>query len=159
MQLYDIAPEGLVVSDLLTESEGELSPELEERLDNLLRAGKDKLEAAERVCRNLQAQIDEPVLNGLMGRIAKDEERHEEFFHNLVAHLLEHHREETIEAIARRAAELDVIGADIDAYQDKLKVVAEAGIFDEAILRQVISDRITAWGLADEPQLRSFVSA
>ena len=58
MQLYDIAQEGLVVSDLLTESEGELSPELEERLDNLLRAGKDKLEAAERVCRNLQAQED-----------------------------------------------------------------------------------------------------
>ena len=37
-------------------------------------------------CRNLEAQIDEPVLSGLIGRIAKDEERHEEFFHNLVAH-------------------------------------------------------------------------
>ena len=37
-------------------------------------------------CRNLAAQIDEPVLAGLMNRIAKDEERHEEFFANLVAH-------------------------------------------------------------------------
>lgn len=108
--------------------------------------------------RNLEAQIAEPVLNGLVGRIARDEERHEQFFHNLVAHLLETHREETIEAIAARAAELDVVGADIDAYADKRKVVAEAGIFDEAALRQVISDRITAWGLADEPRLRPLVN-
>ena len=43
--------------------------------------------------------------------------------------------------------------------QDKRKNVADAGIFDEAALRQVISDRITAWGLADEPQLRPFVNA
>jgi acyl-[acyl-carrier-protein] desaturase len=109
--------------------------------------------------RNLEAQIDEPVLNGLVGRIARDEERHEQFFHNLVAHLLETRRDETIEAIARRAADLDVVGADIDAYADKRAVVAEAGIFDEAALRQVISDRIAAWGLADEPQLRPFVNA
>jgi acyl-[acyl-carrier-protein] desaturase len=110
-------------------------------------------------CRNLEAQIAEPVLNGLMGRIARDEERHEEFFGNLVAHLLEYSRDETIDAIARRAAELDVVGADIDAYKDKIQAVAEAGIFDEAILRNVISDRITAWGLADEPKLREFVNA
>ena len=88
---------------------------------------------------------------GLVGRIAKDEERHEEFFANLVAHCLEYSRDETVEAIARRAAELGVVGGDIDAYQDKVRVVAEAGIFDDAALRQVISDRITAWGLADEP--------
>ena len=37
-------------------------------------------------CRNLAAQIDEPVLKGLIGRIATDEERHELFFANLVAH-------------------------------------------------------------------------
>src|SRR6478735_3681162 len=103
-------------------------------------------------CRNLEAQITEPVLNGLVGRIAKDEERHEEFFHNLVAHLLGTNRDEVIEAIARRAAELEVVGADIDAYQDKVRNVADAGIFDEATLRQVISDRVTAWGVADEPQ-------
>ena len=99
------------------------------------------------------------MLNGLVGRIAKDEERHEEFFHNLVEHCLGYNREETIEAIARRAADLDVVGADIDAYADKRKNVADAGIFDDAVLRQVISDRITAWGLADEPQLRPFVNA
>jgi acyl-[acyl-carrier-protein] desaturase len=110
-------------------------------------------------CRNLEAQITEPVLKGLVGRIAKDEERHEEFFGNLVAHLLGSRREETIEAIARRAADLEVVGADIDAYQDKVQVVADAGIFDEAALRQVISDRIAAWGLADEPQLHALVNA
>ena len=39
--------------------------------------------------RNLEAKIAEPVLKRLVGRIATDEERHEEFFHNLVAHCLE----------------------------------------------------------------------
>ncbi|MBN3457283.1 acyl-ACP desaturase [Mycolicibacterium sp.] len=110
-------------------------------------------------CRNLEAQITEPVLKALVGRIATDEERHEEFFANLVSFLLGQHRDETVEAIAARAAELDVIGADIDAYQDKVALVAEAGIFDKAALRQVISDRITAWRLAGEARLQEFISA
>ena len=50
-------------------------------------------------------------------------------------------------AIARRAAELQLIGADIDAYQDKVSSVAEAGIFGTEQLRQVISDEITALGV------------
>ena len=90
-------------------------------------------------CRNLQAQLSEPVLAGLVGRIAKDEERHEEFFANLVAHCLTYSRDETIDAIAARAAALDVVGGDIDAYRDKIEVVAEAGIFDKAALARVIA--------------------
>jgi acyl-[acyl-carrier-protein] desaturase len=109
-------------------------------------------------CRNLAAQIEEPILAGLIDKIAKDEARHEEFFANLVTHLLGFIRDETIEAIAARAADLEVVGADIDAYQDKRLAVAEAGIFDEAQLQQVISERITAWGLADEPRLKQFVT-
>jgi acyl-[acyl-carrier protein] desaturase len=107
-------------------------------------------------CRNLEAQITEPVLKGLVGRIARDEERHEEFFANLVSHLLTFSREETIAAIAARAAELDVVGGDIDAYADKVQKMADAGIFGPDQLRQVVSDRITAWGLADEPELKQF---
>lgn len=110
-------------------------------------------------CRNLQAQITEPVLASLMGRIATDEERHEEFFSNLVSYVLDKHRDETVEAIAARAAGLDVIGADIAPYQDKVANVAEAGIFDKAALQKVISDRITAWGLAGEASLKDFVQA
>lgn len=110
-------------------------------------------------CRNLQAQLAEPVLAGLVGRIAKDEERHEEFFANLVAHCLTYSRDETIDAIAARAAALDVVGGDIDAYRDKIEVVAEAGIFDKAALARVIADRIAAWGLADEPRLAQFISS
>jgi acyl-[acyl-carrier-protein] desaturase len=110
-------------------------------------------------CRNLEAQISEPVLKGLIGRIAKDEERHEEFFANLVTHCLSYNRDESIEAIARRAGDLGVVGGDIDAYADKVKHMADVGIFSEDQLRQVISDRITAWGLADEPRLREFVTA
>jgi acyl-[acyl-carrier-protein] desaturase len=107
-------------------------------------------------CRNLEAQIDEPLLKSLVGRIAKDEERHEEFFANLVAHLLSSNREETITAIARRAGELGVVGGDIDAYADKVAHVAEAGIFGPEQLRSVISDRIAAWGVSDEPELKQF---
>ena len=59
--------------------------------------------------------------------------------------------------IAARAAEIDVIGADIDAYGDKVRNVADAGIFGPDLLRRVISDRITAGGVADEPALRQFV--
>jgi acyl-[acyl-carrier-protein] desaturase len=109
-------------------------------------------------CRNLQAQIEEPVLANLVGRIARDEERHEEFFANLVAHLLTHDRDQTIAAIARRAAGIEVIGADIDAYQDKVQVVADAGIFDAAALKKVISDRIAAWGVGEHPDLQQFVT-
>ncbi|MCW2520863.1 MAG: Fatty acid desaturase occurring in virulence cluster [Mycobacterium sp.] len=108
--------------------------------------------------RNLQAQITEPVLQNMVGRIARDEERHEEFFANLVAHCLSTQRDETIAAIASRAAALEVVGADIDAYQDKVRVVAEAGIFDDAALRKVISDRIVDWGVADAPALAEFVA-
>lgn len=110
-------------------------------------------------CRNLAAQIAEPVLAGLVTRIANDEERHELFFANLVAHCLNYSRDETITAIAARAAELDVVGGDIDAYQDKLQNVADAGIFGASQLRQVIGDRISAWGLADQPELQQFLTA
>jgi len=109
-------------------------------------------------CNNLAARIEEPVLAGLISHIAKDEERHELFFANLVAHCLTYTRDETVAAIAARAAELEVIGGDIDAYQDKVQKVAEAGIFGVAQLSQVIADRISAWGLADEPRLQQFVT-
>ncbi|MBO0679477.1 acyl-ACP desaturase [Mycolicibacterium sp. S2-37] len=110
-------------------------------------------------CRNLEAQIDEPVLKGLVGRIARDEERHEEFFANLVAHCLGVDREETVAAIARRAGELDVVGGDIDAYTDKLANVAEHGVFGRTHLDAVVADRIAAWGLSDEPALQEFTKA
>jgi acyl-[acyl-carrier-protein] desaturase len=108
--------------------------------------------------RNLQDQIDEPVLKKMVGRIARDEERHEEFFANLVAHCLTTQRDETIAAIAKRAGTLEPVGGDIDAYADKVRVVAEAGIFDVAALRRVITDRIADWGVADAPELAEFVS-
>lgn len=110
-------------------------------------------------CRNLAAQTEEPVLRGLIEKIARDEERHAEFFSNLVAHCLTSMRDETVDAIATRAAALDVVGGDIDAYADKVATVADAGIFDRAALRQVVADSITAWGLADEPRLAEFISS
>jgi acyl-[acyl-carrier-protein] desaturase len=108
-------------------------------------------------CRNLAAKLEEPLLAGLIDRIARDEARHEEFFSNLVAHCLEYTRDEMIAAIAARAADLQVVGADIDSYADKVQNVADAGIFGDEQLRQAISDRIVAWGVADEAALKQFV--
>ena len=110
-------------------------------------------------CRNLAAQTDEPVLRGLVEKIARDEERHAEFFTNLVAHCVSAMRDETVDAIATRAAALDVVGGDIDAYADKVATVAEAGIFDRAALQQVVADSIAAWGVGDEPRLAEFISS
>lgn len=110
-------------------------------------------------CRNLADRIDEPLLKALVNRIAKDEERHEEFFANVVAHCIDYTRNEAVAAIAARAAELDFLGADIDVYRDKVAAVAEAGIFGRDQLRQVIAKRISDWGLADEPTLREFVTS
>ncbi|CAM3401402.1 acyl-ACP desaturase [Mycobacterium intermedium] len=110
-------------------------------------------------CRNLAAQIEEPLLAGLVDRIARDEARHEEFFSNLVQHLLGYVREETIAAIATRAADIEVLGADILEYQDKVQNIADAGIFDRRQLQQVVSECITAWGLADEPALQQYVAS
>jgi len=107
--------------------------------------------------RNLEAKVTEPILKGLLGRIAADEERHEEFFHNLVAHCMEHHRESTIAAIARRGSSLGLVGGDIIEYQDKLKVVADAGVFDLDDSRKVVSDRIKAWGADDVAVLKKFL--
>ncbi|MEZ0384475.1 acyl-ACP desaturase [Mycobacterium sp. pW045] len=110
-------------------------------------------------CRNLAEQIEEPVLKGLINRIAGDEERHEEFFANLVAHCLDYVHDETVAAIAARAGELKVIGADIDAYAGRQAGIAEAGIFGPDQLRRVIADRINAWGLAAHPDLKAFASS
>ncbi len=109
--------------------------------------------------RNLEAKITEPVLKRLVGRIATDEERHEEFFHNLVAHCLQRYPDQTIGAIVRRSAGLGVVGGDILEYTDKLRVIAEAGIFDRDAALKVASDRIAAWGLAEDPQLKKVVRA
>jgi acyl-[acyl-carrier-protein] desaturase len=108
-------------------------------------------------CRNLAAKIEEPVLAGLIDRIRRDEERHEHMFSSLVAHCLSYTRDETIAAIAARAADLQMVGADIDAYADKVQNVADAGIFTPGDLRQAISDRVTDWGVGDEPALKQFV--
>lgn len=108
--------------------------------------------------RNLESRITEPVLKSLVGRIAKDEERHEDFFRNLVNFCLEeYNRDSTISSIARRANAFGVVGGDILEYQDKLQNIAKAGIFDLDASRKVVSDSIKHWGLGDEPVLRSFV--
>ena len=58
MTLYDLSMEGVQIADLLSEAEGELSPEIEQRLDALMLAGPDRIEAAAMVVRNLEASAD-----------------------------------------------------------------------------------------------------
>lgn len=110
-------------------------------------------------CRRLAERIEEPVLRGLIERIAIDEERHELFFSNLVRWCLEHDEAETLRAVAARAADFQALGADIDRYQDKVANVAAAGIFGPEQLKAVISDEIVALGLGDRAELQEFISA
>ncbi|BBZ32159.1 acyl-ACP desaturase [Mycolicibacterium confluentis] len=110
-------------------------------------------------CRRLAEQIEEPVLRSLIERIALDEERHELFFRNLVRWCVDYDEAETVVAVARRAAGLQVPGADIDAYPQKVANVAESGIFGPEQLKAVISEEIAAFGLAERPELREFISA
>jgi acyl-[acyl-carrier-protein] desaturase len=108
-------------------------------------------------CRRLAERIEEPALKSLIEHIATDEERHELFFANLVRWCLDYDETETVAAVARRAAGLQTVGADIDAYQDKVANVARADIFGPEQLRQVVSDEIVALGLDDRPELRTFI--
>ena len=55
MSLYDLSLEGVQIQDILMETDGELTPELEERLDRLMREGPERIEAAAMVVKNLQA--------------------------------------------------------------------------------------------------------
>ncbi len=107
--------------------------------------------------RNLEAKIDEPILKSLVARIARDEERHEEFFSNLVAHCLERHEDQTVGAINRRAFGFGVIGGDILEYRDnKLRNVADSGIFSQETAEQVVADAIKAWGLSGNALLKRY---
>ena len=58
MKLYDIPFEAAVIERALVENEGELTPELEAQINNLLTAGQDKIEAAAMVIRNLEADAE-----------------------------------------------------------------------------------------------------
>ena len=54
MTLYDVAMEGLQLEDALIANEGELTPEMEERLTKLLKEGPGRVEAAAMVVSNLE---------------------------------------------------------------------------------------------------------
>lgn len=55
MNLYEVGKEGLELNEILTANDGELTPELEERLDAFLRSGKAKIDAACMVVREMKA--------------------------------------------------------------------------------------------------------
>ena len=109
-------------------------------------------------CRRLVDQIDDPTLRAMIETIATDEERHEQYFANLVSACLRLEPDETVAAVASRVAEMHVVGADIDAYQDKVANIAAAGIFDEDVLHRCVSDSIAGWGLAGRDELSGYVA-
>ena len=53
--LYDLTSEGLEIFDMLSDNLGELTPELEERLNKLMLEGPERIEAAAMVVRSLEA--------------------------------------------------------------------------------------------------------
>ncbi len=58
MKLYDIPTEWSSIELLLEEAAGEVTPELESRIEALLAGGSEKLENAMKVCRSLEAQAE-----------------------------------------------------------------------------------------------------
>jgi Siphovirus Gp157 len=52
--LYDLTLEGVQISDILADNEGELTPELEARLDALMLEGAQSMEAAAMVVKQLE---------------------------------------------------------------------------------------------------------
>lgn len=58
LKLYDIPLEFAELESALVETEGELTPELEQRINDFLRAGKDKIEAAAMVVRTLEMSAE-----------------------------------------------------------------------------------------------------
>jgi Siphovirus Gp157 len=56
MNLYEIAVEGAEMEQMLEETGGVLTPELEARFDALLKGGKEKIEAALCVRQNMKAE-------------------------------------------------------------------------------------------------------
>lgn len=53
MSLYQVTQEGMLLEELLTESMGELTPELEARMDELMAGGSDKIHAAVMVVKKI----------------------------------------------------------------------------------------------------------
>jgi hypothetical protein len=53
--LYDLTKEGMEIADMLGETLGELTPELEARLDALMKEGPERIEAAAKVVRMMEA--------------------------------------------------------------------------------------------------------
>ena len=58
MKLYDLPAEAQAIEMLLTDSEGEITPEIEQRMKEFVEGGKEKLENAAMVLRSLKAQSD-----------------------------------------------------------------------------------------------------
>lgn len=58
MKLYEIPIEFAVLESALIEQDGELTPELEKRLDDFLRSGKDKIEGGAMVMRGLEMEAE-----------------------------------------------------------------------------------------------------
>lgn len=55
LSLYEIALEGKLIEDILIEGDGELTPETEERMNQLLRLGTPKIEGAALIIKELEA--------------------------------------------------------------------------------------------------------
>jgi hypothetical protein len=54
LTLYDVTLEGMQITDILIDNDGELTPELEQRLDELMREAPDRIEAAAMVLRQIE---------------------------------------------------------------------------------------------------------
>lgn len=77
MTLYEVTLEAKLIEEALIASDGELTPELEERFDNLLRQGPARIEAAVSIVKELIATAD-----GAAAEVKRMQARKQSFLRN-----------------------------------------------------------------------------
>lgn len=87
MTLYAVTQEGMELNEILTEMDGELTPEMEERFDAFLKAGKEKVNAAVMVVRQLEAnaQVCKDEAKRLSEKAGSWERQAEQLKHRILA--------------------------------------------------------------------------
>lgn len=110
-----------------------------------------------------------PYLNDILARIAKDETHHMVFYRELIKHAFDHAPNQTMQAVLEEVLDFEMPGAGIPGFQRRSLQIANADIYNlprhlkevvEPILRywRVFErDDVTGYGAAARDQLSDFL--
>lgn len=95
------------------------------------------------------ASKHEPLLQRILGHVASDEARHFQFYRDAFKALLEVDASRAMAAALRVMPRLAMPGNTIDGYEEMADVVRRAGIYGPRDYRNVVSQCLESWGIAD----------